>query len=90
VDPNYLYHILGSAPLLAQFTKRATGTTVKNLNTQIVAETEIPLPPLPEQRRIAAILDQADELRRLRRQSLSRLSDLGQAIFFEMFGDPVT
>lgn len=89
VDPNYLYHLLGSQPVFAQFAKRATGTTVKNLNTQIVSETEIPLPPLPEQRRMAAILDQADALRRLRRQSLSRLSDLGQAIFFEMFSDPV-
>ena len=39
-----------------------------------------------EQKRIAAILDQADALRRLRRQSLSRLSDLGEAIFAEMFG----
>jgi len=50
---------------------------------------EMPFPnmPMPEQRRIAAILDQADALRGLRRQSLSRLSDLGQAIFFEMFGD---
>lgn len=90
VDSNYLYHLLGSEPVFAQFAKRATGTTVKNLNTQIVSETVIPLPPLPEQRRIAAILDQADALRRLRRQSLSRLSELGQAIFFEMFGDPVT
>ncbi|MEL7683138.1 restriction endonuclease subunit S [Citromicrobium bathyomarinum] len=89
VDSNYLYHLLGSQPVFAQFTKRATGTTVKNLNTTIVSETEIPLPPLPEQQRIAAILDQADALRGLRRQSLSRLSDLGQAIFYEMFGDPI-
>lgn len=89
-DPDYLYHLLGSEPVYAQFAKRATGTTVRNLNTEIVSETQIPLPPLPEQRRIAAILDQADALRRLRRQSLARLSDLGQAIFNEMFGDPVS
>jgi type I restriction enzyme S subunit len=52
---------------------------------------EMPFPDLslPEQRRIAGILDQADALRRLRRRSLSRLSALGQAIFYEMFGDPV-
>jgi type I restriction enzyme S subunit len=47
---------------------------------------KLPLPPMPEQRRIAAILDQADALRRLRRQSRARLAELGQAIFFEMFG----
>lgn len=80
VDTDYLYHLLGSEPVFAQFAKRATGTTVRNLNTQIVSETEIPLPPLPEQRRIARILDQADALRRLRRQSLSRLSDLPPAV----------
>jgi len=47
---------------------------------------EIPLPPLTEQKRIAAILDQAGALRRLRRRVLDRLNTLGQAIFQEMFG----
>ncbi len=45
----------------------------------------VPLPPLEEQRRIAAILDQADALRRLRRRALDRLNTLGQAIFHQMF-----
>lgn len=52
-----------------------------------IARLKIPLPDLPEQQRISGILDQADVLRHLRRQSLSRLSDLGKAIFFEMFGE---
>jgi type I restriction enzyme, S subunit len=43
---------------------------------------------LEEQKRIAAILDQADELRRKRQRALDRLNQLGQAIFIEMFGDP--
>jgi type I restriction enzyme S subunit len=51
-------------------------------------EGKIPLPPLEEQKRIAAILDQADELRRKRQRALDRLNQLGQAIFIEMFGDP--
>ena len=42
-----------------------------------------------EQKRIAAILDQADSLRRARRQSIEKLNSLSQAIFYEMFGDPV-
>lgn len=49
----------------------------------------IPFPPLEEQKRIAEILDQADALRRLRQRAIDRLNTLGQAIFYEMFGDPL-
>ena len=55
-----------------------------------LAEFEIPLPPLPEQRRIAAILDAAGSLRAKRRESLEQLDALMQSVFLEMFGDPVT
>lgn len=50
----------------------------------------VTLPPLPEQRRIAAILDQADALRAKRREALAQLDRLTQAIFIDMFGDPAT
>ena len=53
-------------------------------------ELEIPLPPLDEQKRIAAILDQADDLRRKRLRAIERLGQLGQALFVDMFGDPAT
>ena len=50
----------------------------------------IPLPPLPEQKRIAAILDKADSLRTKRRETIKQLDKLAQSLFIEMFGDPVT
>jgi type I restriction enzyme S subunit len=54
----------------------------------MLANLLLPLPPLPEQRRIAAILDQADALRAKRREALVKLAEMAQAIFVEMFGDP--
>jgi type I restriction enzyme S subunit len=54
-----------------------------------VKEISFYLPPLDEQKRIAVILDQADALRLKRQRALDRLNQLGQAIFAEMFGDPV-
>lgn len=51
---------------------------------------EIPLPSVTEQRRLAAILDQAEALRAQRRAAIAQLDSLGQAIFVEMFGDPMS
>ena len=50
----------------------------------------VPLPPLPEQRRIAEILDKAAGLRAKRRAALAQLDTLTQSIFLDMFGDPAT
>ncbi|MEO1091763.1 MAG: restriction endonuclease subunit S [Pseudomonadota bacterium] len=52
---------------------------------------EVPAPACDDERdRIAAVLDKADELRRLRQCAIDRLNSLGQAIFYEMFGDPIS
>ena len=56
------------------------------LNKASLKQIKIPLPPLEEQKRIAAILDQADDIRRKRQHAIDRLNQLGQAIFHEMFG----
>jgi type I restriction enzyme, S subunit len=51
---------------------------------------QVPVPPLPEQRRIAAILDKAEDLRAKRREAVVQREALTQALFFDTFGDPVT
>jgi len=68
--------------------KLGRGATFKEVSKQIVENIEIPLPPLPEQKRIAAILDAADALRAKRRESLAQLDTLLQSTFLDMFGDP--
>jgi type I restriction enzyme S subunit len=90
VDPDFFYYLLGSKTLYTEFARRASGATVKNLNIDLVRGVTVPLPPLPEQRRIAAILDQADALRAERRATLAKLDELTQSIFLEMFGDPAS
>ena len=68
----------------------APSTTIAIVNKSRFESLEIPLPPLAEQQRIAAILDQADALRTKRRAALAKLDTLLQATFLDMFGDPVT
>ncbi|WP_082695999.1 restriction endonuclease subunit S [Aquitalea pelogenes] len=68
----------------------APSTTVAIVNKSRFSEIEIPLPPLEEQKRIAAILDKADSLRRKRAQAIALADDFLRATFLEMFGDPVT
>jgi len=51
---------------------------------------KVPLPPLPEQKRIAAILDKADAIRRKRQQAIQLADNFLRAVFLDMFGDPVT
>ena len=86
LSSNYLWHWLGhSARALAA---KGKGATFLQVNRSDIGGMQIPLPPLPEQRRIAAILDRADELRAKRRRTLALHDDLTQSIFLDMFGDP--
>jgi type I restriction enzyme S subunit len=84
--PRYVFHCLQSK--INHFLSRAAGGAQPNISQSIVKETKVPLPPLDEQRRIAAILDKADGLRRRRKRALGLLDDLTQSIFLEMFGNP--
>ncbi len=66
------------------------GVGLKHVTKGMVEELEIELPPLPEQKRIATILDKADELKRKREAAIAKLDQLAQSIFVEMFGDSIT
>jgi type I restriction enzyme S subunit len=89
ISRDFFYYLLGSDALYSEFSKRAAGAVVKNLNIEIVNSVEIPLPPLAEQKRIAAILDAADALRAKRREALAQLDALLQSTFLTLFGDAV-
>src|ERR1700722_222092 len=86
VDSDFFYHLLGSQTVYREFERRAAGATVKNLNINLVKQVKVPFPPIAEQRRIAAILDQAEALRTKRRQALAKLDTLTHSLFLEMFG----
>ncbi|MFK2912761.1 restriction endonuclease subunit S [Pseudomonas sp. 3HC3] len=88
LDLNYLKFWLRSQQ--PKFDRDAQGVAQKNLSAGYVRSLEIPLPPLPEQKRIAAILDKADAIRRKRQQAIQLADDFLRAVFLDMFGDPVT
>ncbi|WP_445289190.1 type II toxin-antitoxin system antitoxin SocA domain-containing protein [Variovorax atrisoli] len=78
IDAKYLYHFLRQLHL-------PDGGYDRHF--KYLKREQIPFPSLIEQRRITAILDQAETLRAQRRAAIAQLDSLGQAIFLEMFGD---
>lgn len=85
LDASYLVEFLRTQG--DYFERQARGATIKGITREVVAELEIPLPPLPEQRRIAEVLDRAEALRAKRRVAIAQLRTLTQSIFLDMFGD---
>jgi type I restriction enzyme S subunit len=81
VDTGYLRHFLKRNEIGSWLLHHAKGVTMPNLNTTIVRALPFSYPPLDEQRRIAAVLDKADELRRKRKRALDLLDSLAQSIF---------
>lgn len=87
-DLRYLYHaMLERVPKLISM---GVGGAQPNISQGLIKDLQIPIPPLPEQRRIAQILDKAEALQAKRRAALAKLDTLAQSIFLEMFGDPAT
>ncbi|MEU6440488.1 restriction endonuclease subunit S [Streptomyces sp. NPDC047046] len=86
LDLEYLYQWF----LTVDLKRLTSGSSVPQLNKKDLSPLVIPLPPLQEQKRIAALLDQVDTLRTKRREAVSLLDDLAHSVFLDMFGDPVS
>jgi type I restriction enzyme, S subunit len=89
LDPRYLYRWFASPRI--QATLRSYGrrtTSISNLSIDRCRAMRVPLPPIEEQRRIAAVLDKAHDLRAKRENTDALLDALRDSIFLEMFGDP--
>ena len=88
VDKNYLFYFMPNA--LKRIEEKTPFVTVKHLSAKELNKVKVPLPPLEEQRRIAAVLDKVSELIAKRRAQLDKLDLLVKSRFVEMFGDPET
>lgn len=88
IDLEYFYYLMKDCK--SDFVKAGSGGAQPNISASFLKEFEIPLPPLDEQKRIAAILDKADAIRRKRQQAIQLADDFLRSVFLDMFGDPVT
>ena len=90
VDPAYFANYFFTSEYRRKISSVAAGANINNLRNSDIDDLEIPLPPLAEQKRIAAILDKADAIRRKRQQAIELADEFLRSIFLDMFGDPVT
>ena len=92
VNPKYLHYILfvnHKKGVTNKFQNKTTGIINLKLNNYL-NDLKIPLPKLEKQKKIAAILDEADKVRQLNKELIAKYGALTQSLFLEMFGDPVT
>jgi type I restriction enzyme S subunit len=88
VDARYLFHYLRQHSIRRAGERSMTGSAgQKRVPTRFLSSLSLPLPTLVEQRRIAEVLDRADELRAKRRSAITHLDTLTHSIFLDMFGD---
>jgi type I restriction enzyme S subunit len=89
-EAKYVRRFIESPAARRWLDQHTKGVAVTGINLGDLRQLPVPLPPLPEQRRIAEILDRAEALRAKRRAAIAQLDELTQAIFVDMFGDPAT
>jgi len=90
LSKRYLYLFLATPEVKKNLTSLSRGVRQANIKNEDILNLEIPLPPLDEQKRIAAILDKANAIRRKRQQAIQLADDFLRSVFLDMFGDPVT
>jgi type I restriction enzyme S subunit len=89
VEARYVFYMIWNPLFRYEASRNMTGSAgQKRVPTEFVSRFKIPLPTLPEQRRIVAILDRSDAIRRRREESIGLNEDLLRSTFHQMFGDP--
>lgn len=87
VDPRYAAHYFRTTEYRSTVSRLAAGANINNLRNEDLDGIEIPLPPVPEQRRIASMLDRAEEVTRLRERSKDLSRELESRLFARFFQD---
>jgi type I restriction enzyme, S subunit len=88
IDADYLFHVLQTK--VPEWLAARVGGAQPNISQGIIKNTKIPLPPLSEQKRIAAILDKAEGILRKREKAIELTNSFLRSVFLELFGDPGT
>ena len=85
VDVEYLYYVIKKN--VPQLQDLGNGATFKELSKATISKFKIPLPPLEEQKKIAAILDAAYDYRQKTKALIDKYDQLTQSLFLDMFGE---
>jgi type I restriction enzyme, S subunit len=90
INIRYFKHFFETEYYKRTIKSLAEGANINNLKTEHFDDLEIPLPPLDQQKKIAAILDAADAYRQKTKALIEKYDELTQSLFLDMFGDPVS
>jgi type I restriction enzyme, S subunit len=88
MDKSFFKHLISTS--LKKLESQVHGATMKHITKKKFDAFPVNLPPLPQQKKIAAILDAADAYRQKTKSLIGKYDELTQSLFLDMFGDPVT